>query len=180
GRASEPDSADWSVIDLDPGPRATFGNVVEVALLVREELERLGLTSVPKTSGASGLHIMVPLTEHTPSESARLVAQIVATAVVERARKGLATIVRGVSSRPDTSVYVDYLQNIAGKTVASVYAARAREEASVSTPLQWEEVDERLDPREFTIATLGERLERVGDLWASGMRRHNDLRTLFG
>lgn len=179
GRVGDPEGADWSVIDLDPGPKATFAQVVEVALHVRDELEALGLTGVPKTSGASGIHIMIPLVEGTPSESARLVAQMVAESVVKRAGKGLATVTRTVSRRPAASVYVDYLQNIVGKSVASVYAARAREAASVSTPLEWSEVNERLDPRDFTIETVIRRFDKKGDLWKQGMRKGNDLRSLI-
>ncbi len=180
GRLPHADNADWSVIDLDPGPRASFGRVVEVALHVRDELESLGLTSVPKTSGASGIHIMIPLAKDTSAESARLLAQMVATAVVKRAKRGLATVTRAVSSRPASSVYVDYLQNVAGKSVASVYSARARETATVSTPLDWSEVNEKLSPLDYTIETLPARLRKVGDVWAAGMKKRNDLRELIG
>lgn len=180
GRLPHPDNADWSVIDLDPGPRAGFGRVVEVALHVRDELGSLGLTSVPKTSGASGIHIMIPLAKDTSADSARLLAQMVATAVVKRAKRGLATVTRAVSSRPASSVYVDYLQNVAGKSVASVYSARARETATVSTPLDWSEVNEKLSPLDYTIETLPARLRKVGDVWAAGMKQRNDLRELIG
>lgn len=178
GRTGDPDAADWSVIDLDPGPRSTFEHVVEVALHVRDELESLGLTSVAKTSGASGIHVMVPLVRGTPAESARLVAQMVAEAVVKRAGNSLATTTRTVSKRPPAAVYVDYLQNIVGKSVASVYSARAREAASVSTPLEWSEVNAKLDPRNFTIESVLRRIAEKGDLWAGGMRTGNDLREL--
>jgi bifunctional non-homologous end joining protein LigD len=172
-------AADYSIIDLDPGPRASFRRVVDVALWVGEELERLGLHGVPKTSGASGIHIVLPLVADTPNETARLMAEIVATRVAER-HPGETTVTRWVQSRPASAVYVDFLQNIRGKTVASVYSARAMADATVSAPLRWSELTADLDPRAFTIATMGARLRDVGDLWREGLRRLNDPRRLLG
>ena len=171
--------ADYSIVDLDPGPRASFRRVVDVALWVGEELDRLGLHAVPKTSGASGIHIVLPLVADTPNETARLVAEIVATRVAER-HPGVTTVTRWVQSRPTSSVYVDFLQNIRGKTVASVYSARATPDATVSAPLRWKELTPDLDPRAFTIETMSARLREVGDLWRDGMRRLNDPRRLLG
>jgi bifunctional non-homologous end joining protein LigD len=171
--------ADYAIVDLDPGPRASFRRVVDVALWVREELERLGLHGVPKTSGASGLHVVLPLVAGTPNDTARLIAEVVATRVAERHPKE-STVTRWVQSRPVSSVYVDFLQNIRGKTVASVYSVRATPDATVSTPLKWEELTPDLDPREFTIVSVASRLREVGDLWAAGMRRANDPRRLVG
>lgn len=171
--------ADYSIIDLDPGPRATFRRVVQVARWVREELESLGLHGVPKTSGASGIHIVLPLEARTPNESARLVAELVATRVAERHPRET-TVHRWVQSRPASAVYIDFLQNIRGKTVASVYSVRAEPTGSVSTPLRWEELMEDLDPRDFTMDTVVDRLREHGDLWAAGMRRKNSLRRLLG
>jgi bifunctional non-homologous end joining protein LigD len=171
--------ADYSIIDLDPGPRASFRRVVSAALWVRDELERLGLHGVPKTSGASGLHIVLPLVAGTPNDTARVVAELVATRVAERHPRET-TVTRWVQSRPVTSVYVDFLQNIRGKTVASVYSVRATADATVSTPLRWEELTPDLDPREFTLLTISARLRDVGDLWGQGVRRLNDPRRLLG
>jgi len=171
--------ADYTIIDLDPGPRASFRRVVDVALWVGEELDRLGLHGMPKTSGASGIHIVLPLVAETPNETARLMAEIVATLVAERHPSGT-TVTRWVQSRPTSSVYMDFLQNIRGKTVASVYSARATPDATVSAPLRWSELTPDLDPRAFTIETMGARLRDVGDLWRDGMRRLNDPRRLLG
>ena len=171
--------ADYTIIDLDPGPRASFRRVVDVALWVGEELERLGLHGMPKTSGASGIHIVLPLVADTPNETARLMAEIVATRVAER-HANVTTVTRWVQSRPTSSVYVDFLQNIRGKTVASVYSARAMPDATVSAPLRWSELTPGLDPRAFTIETMAARLRDVGDLWRDGMRRLNDPRRLLG
>lgn len=171
--------ADYAIVDLDPGPRASFGRVVDVALWVHEELDRLGLHGLPKTSGSSGIHIVLPLVPGTPNETARLVAEIVATRVAERHPR-VTTVTRWVQSRPTSAVYVDFLQNIRGKTVASVYSARATPDATVSTPLRWSELTPALDPRDFTIESIGARLRETGDLWREGMRRVNDPRRLLG
>jgi bifunctional non-homologous end joining protein LigD len=169
--------ADYAIIDLDPGPRASFSHVVEVALAVKESLDELGLHAVPKTSGASGLHIVLPLPEHVPNDAARMVAEVVARRVAER-HADIATVERSVSDRPRGAIYVDFLQNIRGKTVAGVYSARAERTPTVSTPLQWSELEEDLDPTEFTIDNVPTRLRRVGDLWAKGMKKPNALEKL--
>lgn len=169
--------ADYAIIDLDPGPDATFARVVGIARAVRRELDALGLRSVPKTSGATGLHVVVPLVPGTPADAARLLAELVAMRIVAAHPKE-ATVVRTVRRRPTDAVYVDYLQNVRGKTVAAVYSARARAGATVSTPLTWSEVTARLDPARFTIATVPARLARLGDLWGDAMRVPNDLTAL--
>ena len=172
-------SADYAIVDLDPGPRASFRRVVDVACWVRDELDHLGLHGVPKTSGASGIHVVLPLAAGTSNETARLLAELVATRVAERHPRE-ATVTRWVQSRPASAVYVDFLQNIRGKTVASVYSVRATPDATVSTPLRWDELTPQLDPRDFTIRSLGIRLREVGDLWSEGMRQVNDPRRLLG
>ncbi len=172
------EEADFTILDLDPGPKAPFSRVVEVATLVREELEGFGLVGGVKTSGSSGMHVVIPLERGISDETAVIAAQIVATRVVARAPR-IATVERSVSARPAGAVYVDYLQNIRAKTVAAAYAVRARPGATVSTPLEWKEVESTLDPREFTIETLPERLRRHGDIWGRVMKTGNSIRTLL-
>jgi bifunctional non-homologous end joining protein LigD len=167
--------ADYTILDLDPGSGAGFRTVVRVARLVHEELERSGLRGALKTSGSTGLHVYLPLASGTPLESARLVAEIVANRVAARDPR-IATVERSVRKRPRGTVYVDYLQNILGKTVAGTYAVRARPEATVSTPLAWDELTDDLDPREFTVRSVPERVATVGDLWSEALRRKNSLR----
>lgn len=169
--------ADYAIIDLDPGPKATFERVIQVARWVKEALDELGLHAVPKTSGASGIHIVLPLGPNVPNDSARMVAELVATTVAERHPKE-ATTTRAVKARAASAVYVDYLQNIRGKTVASVYSARARTGATISMPLDWKEVKTGLRPSDFTIDNVEARLKKVGDLWGKGMKRPNDLESL--
>jgi bifunctional non-homologous end joining protein LigD len=171
--------ADYAIIDLDPGPRATFQHVVEIALAVKDVLDELKLRAVPKTSGASGIHIVLPLPAEVPNDGARIIAELVATRVVERYPKR-ATIERAVKSRPAGAIYVDFLQNIRGKTVAGVYSVRAEPRATVSTPLTWDEVNDDLDPSQFTIDTVLPRIKAKGDLWAKGMQRPNNLEGVIG
>jgi bifunctional non-homologous end joining protein LigD len=170
--------ADYSIVDLDPGPRAGFSRVIEVALWVKEVLDEFGLHAVPKISGATGIHVVMPLGPGITNDTARMAAELVATTVADRHAKQ-ATVTRMVKARGASSVYVDYLQNIRGKTVAGVYSARAKEGATVSMPLTWDEVGPGLDPRDFTIESAAARLEKVGDLWAKGMKRPNKLERLF-
>lgn len=172
------EEADFTILDLDPGPKAPFSRVVEVATLVREELDGLGLVGGVKTSGSSGMHVVVPLERGISDEAAVLAAQIVATRVVARA-PDIATVERSVSARPAGAVYVDYLQNIRAKTVAAAYSVRARPGATVSAPLDWKEVESTLDPRDFTIETMPARLKRDGDIWGRLMKKRNSIRTLL-
>jgi bifunctional non-homologous end joining protein LigD len=169
--------ADFAIIDLDPGPEATFQRVIDAARWTKEELDDLRLRAGLKTSGVTGLHICLPLPPATSYETAQTLAQLIASQVAERHPEG-ATLERSVKSRPSDSVYLDYLQNIRGKTVAGAYAVRARPGAPVSTPLEWSELTDDLDPRAFTIDTLLERVTRVGDLWAKAIRQKNTLSTL--
>ena len=163
-RVSSPDAADYVALDLDPMPGVSFADVLDVAKWIRDELGSLGAAGVPKTSGADGLHVYVPLPAGTPYETGLLFCQIVATVVAQKHPK-LATVERSVKAR-GRRVYVDYLQNIQGKSVATAYSARASEYAGVSTPLTWDEVDAGVDREAFTIATVPARLRTVGDLWA--------------
>jgi bifunctional non-homologous end joining protein LigD len=178
-RAQSPHDADHTAIDLDPGEGATFERVLDVARWVHDELETLGVTGYPKTSGSRGIHIYIPLPPHTSYESGMLFCQIVATVIATRHPK-VATVERMVRRRPRGTVYIDFLQNIEGKTLAAAYSARASEYAGVSTPLTWKEVAGTIDPREFTIRTAPERFRKVGDLWA-GLRTGApaDLQTVF-
>ncbi len=165
-RVADPLHADQAAIDLDPGDEATFANVLDVARWVRDEIDRLGIPGVPKTSGASGLHIYVPLPKDTTYDTGQVLCQIVATIVAAKHPR-VATVERMVKKRPRGTVYIDYLQNILGKTLATAYSARASDYAGVSTPLTWKEIDAGVDPHDFTIRTAPARFRSVGDLWAT-------------
>jgi bifunctional non-homologous end joining protein LigD len=172
------DFADYSIIDLDPGPTAKFGRVVRVAQWVKEVLDDLGLHAAIKTSGSTGMHVYLPLPPRTPNEAATLIAQIVAERVASEHPKE-ATVKRFAKQRGESMVYVDYLQNIKGKTVAGPYCVRAREGATVSTPIGWDELRAGLDPRDFTIDTVIKRFAAKGDIWATAMKKKNSLTKLL-
>jgi bifunctional non-homologous end joining protein LigD len=148
-----------------------------VAHEVKRVLDELGLRALPKTSGASGLHIVLPLPPGVPNAGARTIAELVATKVAAR-KPRIATTERWVKARPKGTIYVDFLQNIRGKTVAGVYSVRAQPQPTVSTPLLWSELTEELSPLAFTIDTVLPRLRERGDLWAKAMRRPNSLEGL--
>ena len=169
--------ADYTIIDLDPGPRANFARVIQVARWAKDVIDGFGLNAAIKTSGSTGLHIYLPLPPRTPNEAATLVAQMVATKVAAAHPKE-STIVRAVKARGAATVYVDYLQNIQGKTVAGPYCVRAKPGAPVSTPLEWSELTDDLDPRDFNITNVAERFERIGDIWNEAMKKKNSLRAL--
>jgi len=164
-RVQTPIFADYVALDLDPMPDVPFARVLDVARWIRDELQLLGATGAPKTSGADGMHIYIPMPPETPYEAGLLFCQIVATVVAQKHPKQ-ATVDRAVRNR-GARVYVDYLQNILGKTLATAYSARASEYAGVSAPLSWDEVDAGVRREEFTIQSMPARLRRVGDLWAS-------------
>jgi bifunctional non-homologous end joining protein LigD len=179
-RVHSPLDADFVAIDLDPGEGATLAQVLDVARWVRDELESMRVPAVPKTSGSRGLHIYIPLPPGTSYESGQLFCQIVATVIAARHPK-VATVERMVKKRRRGTVYVDFLQNILGKTLACAYSARASDFAGVSTPLTWEEVETGVDPRDFTIVTAPARFREVGDLWARlRTSKPAKLETVFG
>ena len=162
-RASSPDHPDLAVLDLDPMPGVTFTQVLDVARWIHDELDRLGIQGFPKTSGATGLHVYVPLPPSTSYESARLLCQIVATMVATQ-HPSVATVERTVDRRGAT-VYIDYLQNARGKTLASAYSARPSDFAGVSTPVTWQEIEAGIAPEDLTIASVVPRVWAKGDLW---------------
>ena len=164
-RVQHPEYADYSAFDLDPSEGVTFERVLDVARWIRDELDTLGARGVPKTSGSDGLHIYIPLPPGTPYDAGLLYCQIVATIVAQKHPK-VATVERAVAAR-GKRVYIDCLQNILGKTLATAYSARASDYAGVSTPVTWQEIDAGFDRKAFTIETVPARLEKVGDLWAA-------------
>jgi bifunctional non-homologous end joining protein LigD len=163
-RVQSPELADYAALDLDPMPGLPFSRTLEVARWIHDELELLGAPAVPKTSGSEGLHIYVPLPRGTPYEAGLLFCQIIATVVAQKHPKH-ATIERTVAAR-GKRVYVDFMQNVLGKTLATAYSARASDVAGVSTPLSWQEVHDGVDREAFTIRSVPSRVATTGDLWA--------------
>jgi bifunctional non-homologous end joining protein LigD len=162
-RIGTADRPDFAVFDLDPAEGASWDQVVATALLVRVALDRLGLASYPKTSGSSGLHVYVPLEPVHPYARVRRFVEAIGRMIVAT-DPTLATMEWDIPKRAGR-VFIDYNQNVAGKTIASVYSVRPRPGAQVSTPLIWEQVDSA-DPASFTIGTVWDRIRSHGDLFA--------------
>jgi len=161
-RIQQPDNPDYLVIDLDPEAIA-FSKVVETALVVKEVFDQAGITSYCKTSGATGIHIYVPLKAKydydTSKEFAHVIAQMVHSRIPE-----FTSLERSPGKR-QRKVYLDYLQNRKGQTLAAPYSVRPKPGAPVSTPLRWEEVNQSLDPINFNINSIFNRLKETGDLF---------------
>ena len=151
---------DWCVLDLDP-KEAPFAHVVEVALALRELCDTIGMPSFVKTSGSSGLHVLVPLGAEVTHEQSRLLGELLARIVVQR-KPELATVARLPSQRED-KVYVDFLQNGYGKLLVAPFCVRPLPGAPVSMPLRWEEVGEGLSIGAYTIRTAVDRMRTVGE-----------------
>lgn len=172
-RVESLDAAEEVAFDLDPMPGVPFAKVRDVALWLHEVLLALEVPHHPKTSGASGIHVFVPLAPGTAYEPARLFTQLVSAYVV-RKHGDVATVERSVAARGD-KVYIDCLQNIRGKTLACAYSARASAFAGASTPLTWQEVQAGVRPEDFTILTLPKRIRGQQDLWAPVVSRTGRL-----
>lgn len=161
---------DHLVMDLDPSQGNTFDDVVEAALAVKAVLDHAGLQGYCKTSGASGMHVYIPVgARHSYEVLAPLAKDIMRA--VHALLPGSTTLVRSLAKRPKHKIYLDHLQNRKGQTLASVYALRPRPGAPVSTPLAWEEVKSGLDPREFNLRSIHDRIARKGDLFAGVLKR---------
>lgn len=163
---------DYLMIDLDPGD-ISFDEVVNTALVVHEISEELKIKSYCKTSGASGLHIYIPLGAKYDYDHVKIFAEILAGLVQSRIPE-VTTIERSIAKRGN-KIYVDFLQNRKGQTIVAPYSVRPQPLATVSTPLLWSEVKKGLDPRDFTISNIFTRLEKVGDLWAGIFKQPIDI-----
>jgi bifunctional non-homologous end joining protein LigD len=171
-RVDKLDRPDFVLFDLDPSPDVGFAETVEVALLVKEALDALELESHAKTSGADGMHVLVPITRRHTYDETRHFAEIVAGALARR-HQGLVTTEWAKSKR--RGVLIDANQNGEGKTIASVYSVRPKAGAPVSTPLAWDEVNESLDPTAFTMEAVLERVRAEGDLFEGVLKTKQSL-----
>jgi bifunctional non-homologous end joining protein LigD len=150
---------DWCVIDLDP-KEAPFSDVIRCAQVLHRICESVGLPNFVKTTGKTGLHIMLPLGRQCTYEQSRMLGELLARCVL-RELNDIGTITRHVTKRGD-KVYLDYLQNRHGQTIVTPLSARPLPGATVSMPLEWDEVNESLDPKAFTIRNAPERMEQFG------------------
>jgi bifunctional non-homologous end joining protein LigD len=173
-RAPALDQPDFVIFDLDPGEQCTLKTLAAVALHVRDLLVAVGLKPLVKTTGGFGVHVIVPLASGYSYDTAKIFAEIVARRAASELDE-LATLQRTIAKRPQTAVYLDWVQVGQGKTIVSPYSVRARDGAPVSTPLHWSEIEAFARRRtaiapadefaKFTIATTPGRLKREGDLW---------------
>jgi bifunctional non-homologous end joining protein LigD len=157
------DKPDYLMLDLDP-KTAPWKNVLDVALRCKEVLDELGLPGFPKTSGSSGIHIYVPLKPKYDYGKIAGIAMALANEVAQRAPK-IATTQRSLAKRQKQQVYVDAMQNARGKTIASVFSARARPGATVSIPLTWKQVEKGVKISDFTIRNAPGLLAKNGNAW---------------
>jgi bifunctional non-homologous end joining protein LigD len=168
---------DYLLIDLDPTTEGQWRHVREIALVVREVMDELGLASYPKTSGATGLHVLAPIRPELGFPEVRRLAKALAQEVERRiGDQDVATTTWRVADR--RGVFVDYGQNARDRTIATAYSVRPTPDARVSAPLAWDEVPD-VEPEAFTLETMRARIDAVGDLTAGMWRRRRTLAPLF-
>ena len=176
-RVPEIEKPDYLLIDLDPTTDGQWPYVREIAVVVRDVMEELGLAAYPKTSGATGLHVMAPIKPELPFPEVRRFAKALAEEVERRVGdQEVATTTWRVADR--RGVFVDFGQNSRDKTIAAAYSVRPTPEARVSAPLAWEEVP-TVEPQAFTVETMRDRIADVGDLTEGMWRRKISLRPRF-
>ena len=173
-RSGSLERPDWFVLDLDP-KGAPFAHVIEVAVALRRILEELELPGYPKTSGATGLHILVPLERRYTHEEAKTFARLLAT-MVQHEKPEISTLARPLHARGG-KVYVDWGQNGHGNTIVAPYSLRPLPGAPASCPLRWSEVNGKLDPARFTLKTLPKRFEKMDDPLAGALGPGIDMGT---
>src|SRR4029077_14361423 len=161
-RIDRPDRPDFVLFDLDPTPEVPWSQTIEVALILKELLDALGLASFPKTSGGKGFHVLVPIDRRSTFEDTRRFSEHVAGAIA-RTHPRLATTEWSKAKR--RGVLIEANQNGEGKTIASVYSVRPKPGAPVSTPLTWDEVNDKLNPATYTMQVVLERVRHFGDLY---------------
>lgn len=163
---------DWAIIDLDPSG-TDFQPVITIAKAVGKLLRGAGLRPVAKTSGASGLHIYIPVVRQYTYEQTSMFCEAVAR-LVAREHPNISTVERSVSRRQG-KLYIDYLQNKRGQTIVPPYVVRPQPGGTVSTPLDWDEVNSSLHPSQFTLANVPTRVEQLGDLFRPALDDPQDL-----
>jgi bifunctional non-homologous end joining protein LigD len=163
-RCDDVDRPDYLHFDLDPTPGASFTQVLETALVVRDALVEIDVTSYAKTTGSRGIHVYVPIVRGPTQKEVWSFAKALSVELAHRHPK-LITAEYRVAKRPRGHVLVDYNQNAWNRTLASVYSVRPKPEATVSTPITWQEVERGVEMNDFTMKTVPPRLVKIGDLW---------------
>src|SRR5688572_9766975 len=167
------DYPDYLVIDIDPSEKSTFNEVIETALIIKDILDKANAACYCKTSGATGLHVYVPLHAVYHYDQVRSFAQIIASLAQEQLPDST-TLERALKKR-NGCIYIDYLQNSRGQTLASAYSLRPVPNASISTPLAWKEVKPGLHPSQFNIQTIIKRVNKAGDLFRGVLKEKLNL-----
>lgn len=175
-RASSPDNPDYCVIDLDPD-KNTFEQVIKAAQVTKSILDSIGVPSYPKTSGSTGIHIYIPLSAQYTYEQSQLFANLIVRKVNRELPK-FTTLERTISKRGG-KMYLDFLQNRPGATIAGVYSLRPKPGATVSMPLLWEEVKPGLKMRDFTILNAIDRVKETGDLFSGVLGKGIDMQQVL-
>jgi bifunctional non-homologous end joining protein LigD len=176
-RRETPDNPDWCLIDLDPSEGNTFEQVIKVAQTTKEVLDEIGVQGYCKTSGSTGMHIYIPLKPKFTYDESQMFGRWLATQVHERI-PDITSIERIVKNRKG-KLYVDFLQNRPGATLAAPYSARPKPGATVSMPLHWDEVKKGLKLKDFTIKNAMERIKREGDIFKPVLTKGIDLLKLL-
>ncbi len=159
-----PDKPDYMIIDIDPSDKNSFDQVIETANSFKKVLDKAGAKSFCKTSGATGLHIYIPMKRKYDYEEVKNFAQLICMYVQEML-PDFTTMERNLKKRGNNHIYLDYLQNRSGQTISSVYSLRPKKGATVSMPLEWNEVKKGLSPQMFTIFNSIERIQTKPDLF---------------
>lgn len=159
-RVGSLEQPDWCVIDLDPKD-APFSDVIRCAQVLHRICDEIGLPNYVKTTGKTGLHIMIPLGRQMTYEQSRFIGELLARLVIKELGKA-ATIVRSINKRGE-KVYIDFLQNRHGQLIVAPFSVRPLPGATVSMPLVWDEVNDSLDPRNYTIKNALARMESMGE-----------------
>ncbi|WP_207425320.1 DNA ligase D [Pedobacter sp. SYSU D00535] len=170
----KPDHPTFAVMDLDPNDVDDFTEVVRVALTTKEILDQMGVRAFIKTSGSRGLHIFIHLGGKYDYELVKNFVQYLGQLVLQQ-HPDTTSLERSPSKRKK-KIYLDFLQNRKGQTIAAPYSARPKIGATVSTPLDWDEVNEELDIKQFTIFNTMDRLKEKGDLWQDITKEKTDLK----
>ncbi len=176
-RMTDLGSPDRCLIDLDPGDDVPFAHVVELARDVRQIANECSLPVAVKTSGSSGIHLVLPLPAHTTYDQSSQLAMLIARAVTAH-RPKRATVERTIRARPEGTIYVDAMQNARGKSMACAYSVRPRPGATVSAPLTERELTSRLRTAAFTIESMPKRVARLGDPWSEHLAERPAAKTV--
>jgi DNA ligase D len=166
---------DYIVMDIDPSPKNTFEQVIDVALAIKEILDEIEVKGYCKTSGSRGLHVYIPFNKKYNYDESRDFSQILASMVTEKL-PDTTTLERSLSKRKKNHIYVDYLQNRVGQTLASAYSARPKPGATVSAPLAWSEVEHGLSIQDFNIKNMVRRVKDKGDLFEGVLGKGIDMK----